>query len=155
MCGSMADIKFPTAEYRRGKKKESNHSCKIECPASATQGGHNKCVFSFCLKTGNAGSGSRSSGGRSFPCRGPTTVKLLSPNRLQCVRGTNNIRMSLEPERSGRRLRSDSWRQWRNGRGCPLVVHYWADLQSVHGFRCCDNREPNAKCQRVLALCLV
>jgi len=24
-------------------------------------------------------------------------------------------------------------------RGCPLVVHYWADLQSVHGFRCYDN----------------
>jgi len=23
--------------------------------------------------------------------------------------------------------------------GCPVVVHYWADLQSVHGFRCCDN----------------
>jgi len=23
-----------------------------------------------------------------------------------------------------------------NGRGCPLVVRYWADLQSVHGFRC-------------------
>ena len=23
--------------------------------------------------------------------------------------------------------------------GCPLVVHYWADLQSVHGFRCYDN----------------
>jgi len=22
---------------------------------------------------------------------------------------------------------------------CLLVVHYWADLQSVHGFRCCDN----------------
>ena len=21
----------------------------------------------------------------------------------------------------------------------PLVVHYWAGLQSVHGFRCCDN----------------
>jgi len=21
-----------------------------------------------------------------------------------------------------------------NGRGCPLVAHYWADLQSVHGF---------------------
>ena len=30
--------------------------------------------------------------------------------------------------------------------GCPLVVHYWADLQSVHGFRCCDNIVPNAKC---------
>jgi len=22
---------------------------------------------------------------------------------------------------------------WRRGRGCPLVVHYWADLQSGHG----------------------
>jgi len=44
-----------------------------------------------------------------------------------------------------------------NGRGFPLVVHYWADLQSVHGFRCYDNIAPNAKCQRVivLALCLV
>jgi len=28
---------------------------------------------------------------------------------------------------------------WRNGRGCPLVVHYWEDLQSVLGFRCYDN----------------
>jgi len=28
---------------------------------------------------------------------------------------------------------------WGNGRGCPLVVHYWADLQSLHGFRCYDN----------------
>ena len=26
-----------------------------------------------------------------------------------------------------------------NGRGCPQVVHYWADLQSLHGFRCYDN----------------
>jgi len=23
---------------------------------------------------------------------------------------------------------------WGSGRGCPLVVHYWADLQSVHGL---------------------
>ena len=37
-----------------------------------------------------------------------------------------------------------------NGRGCPTVVHYWADLQSVRGFRCYDNIAPNAKCQRVL-----
>ena len=46
---------------------------------------------------------------------------------------------------------------WENGSGCPLVVHYWADLQSLHGFRCYDNIAPNAKCQRVLvlALCLV
>jgi len=28
---------------------------------------------------------------------------------------------------------------WRTGRGCPLVVHYWADLQSVHGLRCYGN----------------
>jgi len=28
---------------------------------------------------------------------------------------------------------------WQSGRGCPLVVHCWADLQSVHGLRCCGN----------------
>ena len=32
-----------------------------------------------------------------------------------------------------------------NGRRCPLVVHYWADLQSVHGFRCYGNIR--AKCE--------
>ena len=26
-----------------------------------------------------------------------------------------------------------------SGRGCPVVVHYWADLQSVHGLRCYGN----------------
>jgi len=25
------------------------------------------------------------------------------------------------------------------GRGCPLVVHYWEDLQSGHGLRCYGN----------------
>ena len=30
---------------------------------------------------------------------------------------------------------------WGNGKGCPLVVHYWADLQSVHGF--CQARNLN------------
>jgi len=41
--------------------------------------------------------------------------------------------------------------------GCPQVVHYWADLQSMHGFHYCDNIVPNTKCQRVLVLtlCLV
>ena len=24
---------------------------------------------------------------------------------------------------------------WRSGGECPLVVHYWTDLQSVHGLR--------------------
>jgi len=28
---------------------------------------------------------------------------------------------------------------WASGRGCPLVVHYWADFQSVHGLRCYGN----------------
>ena len=28
---------------------------------------------------------------------------------------------------------------WGSGRRCPLVVHYWADLQSVHGLRCYGN----------------
>jgi len=41
-----------------------------------------------------------------------------------------------------------------NGRGCPVVVHYKADLQSVHGFRCYDNTALNATCQRVLVLAL-
>jgi len=46
---------------------------------------------------------------------------------------------------------------WENGRGYPLVVHCWADLQSVHGFRCYDDIVPNANCQRllVIAICLV
>jgi len=33
-------------------------------------------------------------------------------------------------------------------------VHYWSVLQSVHGFHCCDNIAPNAKCQWVLVLAL-
>jgi len=28
---------------------------------------------------------------------------------------------------------------WGHGRGCPLVVHYCADLQSGHGLRCYGN----------------
>jgi len=42
----------------------------------------------------------------------------------------------------------------KNGRGCPLVAHCWADLQSVHGFRCYDSIAPNAKFQQVLVLAL-
>jgi len=44
-----------------------------------------------------------------------------------------------------------------NGRGCPSVVQYWADLQLVHRFCCYDNIVLNTKCQRVLvlAVCLV
>ena len=28
---------------------------------------------------------------------------------------------------------------WGHGTGCPLVVHYWADLQSGYGLRCYGN----------------
>jgi len=28
---------------------------------------------------------------------------------------------------------------WGRGRGCPLVVHYWTDLQSGHELRCYGN----------------
>jgi len=46
---------------------------------------------------------------------------------------------------------------WGSGRGCPLVVHYWADMQSVHGLRCYGNitRTRNvSEYMLVLALCL-
>jgi len=38
---------------------------------------------------------------------------------------------------------------WGSGRGCSLVVHYWADLQSVHGMRCYGNiMEMHGRAQR-------
>jgi len=47
---------------------------------------------------------------------------------------------------------------WGSGRGCPLVVHYWADLQLVHGLCCYGNimrtRDVN-EYMLVLALSLV
>ena len=48
---------------------------------------------------------------------------------------------------------------WGNGRGCPLIVNYRADLQPVHGLRCYGNitRTRNvSECMLVLApICLV
>jgi len=47
---------------------------------------------------------------------------------------------------------------WGSGMGCPLVVHYWADLQSVHELRCYGNitRTRNvSEYMLVLAVCLV
>ena len=47
---------------------------------------------------------------------------------------------------------------WKSGRGCPPVVHYWADLESVHGLRCYGNikRTRNvSEYMLVLALCLI
>jgi len=45
-----------------------------------------------------------------------------------------------------------------SGRGCPLVVHYWADLQLVHRLRCYGNitRTRNvSEYMLVPGLCLV
>jgi len=45
---------------------------------------------------------------------------------------------------------------WQSGRECPLVVHYWADLQSVHGSCCYRNiTRTDSECMLVLGLCLV
>ena len=45
-----------------------------------------------------------------------------------------------------------------SGRGCPLVVHYWAGLQSVDGLRCYGNITPTQNVSEymlVLTLCVV
>ena len=45
---------------------------------------------------------------------------------------------------------------WGSGRGCPLVMHYWADLQLVHGLRYYGNITRNvSEYMLVLAVCLV
>jgi len=47
---------------------------------------------------------------------------------------------------------------WGSGRGCLLVVHYWADLQSVHGLRCYGNitRTRNvSEYTLVLTVCII
>ena len=47
---------------------------------------------------------------------------------------------------------------WESGRGCPLVVHYSADLQFVHGLRCYGTITRTRNVSEyilVLALCLV
>jgi len=47
---------------------------------------------------------------------------------------------------------------WASGRGFPLAVHYWANLQSLHQLRCYGSitRTQNvSEFMLVLALCLV
>ena len=39
-------------------------------------------------------------------------------------------------------------------KGVSSSLQYWADLQSVHGFRSHDNTAPNAKRQQVLVVAL-
>jgi len=44
---------------------------------------------------------------------------------------------------------------WGRGRGCPLVVRYWADLQSAHGLRCLWQHNVNPSLRGVFARCLL
>ena len=39
---------------------------------------------------------------------------------------------------------------WGHGRGCPLVEHYWADLQSGHGLLWQHNANPSYKLASIL-----
>jgi len=39
---------------------------------------------------------------------------------------------------------------WGSGRGCPLVVHDWTDLQSVHGLLCYGNTKNARKSPAVI-----
>jgi len=36
---------------------------------------------------------------------------------------------------------------------CPVVVHYWAHLQSVHGFRCYDNIHCSTEREMFASVC--
>jgi len=39
---------------------------------------------------------------------------------------------------------------WGSGRGCPVVVHYWVDLQLVHGLRLYGNTRNAWQSQAVI-----
>jgi len=54
------------------------------------------------------------------------------------------------PRRISTLLHADPDVTWGNATGRLIVVHCWADLQSVLGFRCSNNTASNAKFQRVL-----
>jgi len=80
--------------------------------------------------------GRRSLGGRSLHRRGPATEKLLSPSLL-CVRGTSRFRNSLESDRSGRRLASDS-RQQSSARYAWVTPasDWWTSPATLNTIRC-------------------
>jgi len=44
---------------------------------------------------------------------------------------------------------------WGSGRECPLVVHYWADLQSVHRLRCYGNITRTRNVSEYMLVCLL
>jgi len=68
------------------------------------------------------------------------------------------VSLSVCPRPHAHTIAADPDVTWGSGRGCPLVVHYWADLQSVHGLHCYGNitqMQNVSKYMLVLAVCLV
>ena len=55
-------------------------------------------------------------------------AKLLWSRASVCLSAAERLHYCTDPDVTRGR-----------GRGCPLVVHYWADLQSVHRLRCYGN----------------
>jgi len=52
-----------------------------------------------------------------------------------CVSVRLSVCLSICPRPHAHTIARTADVTWGSGRGCPLVVHYWADLQSVHGLR--------------------
>ena len=59
--------------------------------------------------------------------------------KTQCILATACARVCLFLPRRIPTLLHGPGCNLGDGRVCPRVVQYWADLQSVHGFRCYDN----------------
>jgi len=102
---------------------------------------------------------------RGLPTRGLDKSRI---GQLAVSRMAKNEKLTTQSRRwHPRVVQSASWRirelssnrcNGGSGRECPLVVRYWAELQSVHGLRCHGNitRTRNvSKYMLVLALCLV
>jgi len=67
-----------------------------------------------------------------------TTRNVLWSRASVCLSAAACLQYSTDPDVT-----------WGSGRGCPLVVHYLADLQSVHGMRCYGNiMEMRGRAQR-------
>jgi len=76
-----------------------------------------------------------------------TTRNVLWSRASVCLSAAARLRYCTDPDVT-----------WRSGRGCPLVVHYLADLQSAYGLCCYGNitRTRNvSEYMLVLAVCLV
>jgi len=116
MYGSVVDIQSPTAENRRGKKKKEEER-KIETTGQKYNGlfyalFHRAAIIMHKV--------------RYISRESLTTRNVLYSRASVCL--------SVCPRRAAACLHycADPDVTW----GCPLVVHYWTELQSMHGLRC-------------------